>query len=238
MPSSTKFATRRPRVFAATPAPQDPQTAHSAPAGGPLRSARLLLAAFVLIGALAACSSNDDASSGVSAGHNAGDVTFATNMIPHHAQAIEMSDMAVSRASSTELVDLAKAIKKAQRPEIDAMAGWLKAWGEPVPDAGSIDRMEHAMPGHGGKSGMDGMDGMDGMMSAADLERLGSRAGRSFDTMWLTMMIEHHEGAIEMARTEIADGTSGAVISLAQDIKTAQQAEIETMHRLLDTIAD
>ncbi|MFY9916728.1 MAG: DUF305 domain-containing protein [Nocardioidaceae bacterium] len=234
MPSFTKLATRRPPALTATPQPHDARAVRSVPVAGLLPSARLLLAAVALTGALTACSGNDDASSGVSAGHNAADVTFATNMIPHHAQAIEMSDMALSQSQSPEVVDLARAIKKAQQPEIDTMTGWLKGWGEPVPDPESVYGMDHGMS----DDGMSGMEGLAGMMSAADMERLGSRTGRAFDTMWLTMMIEHHDGAIEMAKNEIADGASGAAMSLAHEIEAAQRTEIEKMHKLLDVLAD
>lgn len=233
MPSSTKLATHRPPALTDTPQPHDTPAARSVRVGCLLRSARFLLAAFALIGILTACSDNDDASSGASTGHNAADVTFATNMIPHHAQAIEMSDMALSQSQLPEVVDLATAIKKAQQPEIDTMTGWLKGWGEPVPDPESVYGMDHGMSDD---DGMSGMEGMAGMMSAADMERLGSRTGRAFDRMWLTMMMEHHDGAIEMAKNEIADGASGAAISLAHEIETAQRAEIETMHKLLDAL--
>ncbi len=240
MPPSTTFATRPHPLLTATARPQNPQPVGSSPVSGMLHAARFFLAAVALVGGLTACSGSTNSPGSTSSGSNASDVSFATNMIPHHAQAIEMADLALSQARSPEVVDLATAIKKAQQPEIDTMTGWLKGWGEPVPDLGSDDGMDHGMAEDGGMAGMDGMDGMDGMagiMSAADMERLGSRTGRAFDTMWLTMMIEHHEGAIDMAKTEIADGASDDAISLAHAIMTAQRVEIETMNRLLDTLS-
>jgi len=194
-----------------------------------------VLVAVALLGALTACSNGNDASGGASAGQNAADVTFATNMIPHHAQAIEMADVALAQARSPEVVDLATAIKQAQQPEIDTMTGWLEAWKEPVPDTESWSGMDHGMSGDGG---MSGMDGMQGLMSAADLRRLSATTGRAFDSMWLSMMVQHHEGAIAMARTEIAEGTFGGATSLARDIINAQRAEIRTMNRLLDKFSD
>ncbi len=190
-----------------------------------------VLVALALLTALAACSNSNDAASGGNGRHNAADVTFATNMIPHHAQAIEMADMAVSQARSPQVVRLAKAIKQAQQPEIETMTSWLGAWGKAVPAADSMAGMDHGM------AGMNGMNGMEGMMSAADMKRLAATSGHGFDSMWLTMMIEHHNGAIAMARTEIADGTAAEATALARDIITAQQVEIDTMNRMLDKLA-
>jgi len=187
-------------------------------------SARLLtLIAIVLAIGVAGCGSEDgSAGSDSTSSHNSADVAFATDMIPHHAQAIEMADMALTRAEDTDVIDLAGQIKAAQDPEIEAMSGWLEAWGEEVPDLG--DDM----------SGMD--DSMPGMMSEADMQGLADSSGAAFDRMWLTMMIEHHEGAISMAETELSDGESAEAKSLADDIIEGQQAEVTTMQGLLDDL--
>lgn len=74
-------------------------------------------------------------------------------------------------------------------------------------------------------------------MSAADMERLAAASGRDFDTQWLSMMIEHHQGAIDMAKTELADGNYAETTSLAKEIISAQQGEIATMKMLLDELA-
>jgi uncharacterized protein (DUF305 family) len=165
--------------------------------------------------------------------HNEADVEFATDMIPHHVQALRMADMAEARADSEELRSLAADIEDAQGPEIDLMAGWLESWGEEVPDtdAGHMG-MDHGAMG----DNMDDLDGdMPGMMSDEELDALGKASGSPFDAMWLRMMIEHHEGAIEMARTEQAEGQNPDAIALAEDIEATQTAEIATMEDMLDS---
>ncbi|WP_024755168.1 DUF305 domain-containing protein [Streptomyces exfoliatus] len=158
--------------------------------------------------------------------HNRADVTFAQEMIPHHRQAIVMSDMVESHGASDEVQALAEKIKKAQAPEIETMTGWLKAWGEEVPPGIGMGDM----PGRG----HDDSD-RPGMTGAEDIDRLGSTSGNAFDTMYLTMMIEHHEGAIEMARTEKTQGSYGPAKTLADDIITSQTAEIAQMRTMLET---
>ncbi|MER6781617.1 MULTISPECIES: DUF305 domain-containing protein [unclassified Streptomyces] len=156
--------------------------------------------------------------------HNQADVTFAQGMIPHHRQAILMSDMVAANGASAEVKALAEKIKKAQAPEIETMSGWLKAWGEKVPTGISMDGM-----GHG-----DDDSGMPGMMDDQDVNRLGNTKGNAFDTMFLTMMIEHHEGAIDMAETEKQQGGYGPAKALADDIITSQTAEIAQMQQMLN----
>ena len=156
--------------------------------------------------------------------HNDADVAFATGMIPHHAQAVQMADMAVQRSASGEVKDLAAAVKAAQGPEIAQLSGWLTGWGRPVPAVGGSMSMDHGAGGHGG---------MVGMMSAEEMKQLGAASGKDFDTMWLKMMIKHHEGAITMAQTQLAQGTNPAAKELAQTIATDQAKEIATMKGLL-----
>ncbi|MFJ6198730.1 DUF305 domain-containing protein [Micromonospora sp. NPDC092111] len=151
------------------------------------------------------------------------DVMFAQMMIPHHQQAVRMSELAESRARDPEVKQLAAQIKAAQAPEIATMTGWLTAWGRPVPSGSPAD-------GHR-PGGMD--HGMPGMMSDADLVKLESAAGQEFDRQFLTMMIAHHEGAVSMARTESTDGAHPDARALAERIVTGQQREIDTMTRLL-----
>jgi uncharacterized protein (DUF305 family) len=157
--------------------------------------------------------------------HNDQDVDFAQGMIPHHQQALRMAQTAQSRASSAEVKDLASRIEKAQDPEIETMSGWLEAWGEDVPS--DMPGMDHG--GHG-----DDSSDMPGMMGTEDMDQLMDASGHDFDTMFLTMMIEHHEGAVDMAATEKDKGRYGPAKALADDIITAQTAEIEEMNGLLD----
>ncbi|WP_432084004.1 DUF305 domain-containing protein [Streptomyces sp. WAC 04229] len=177
-------------------------------------------------GAASASATGPEGPAGNEAGqqaHNAQDVAFAQGMIPHHRQALEMARLAADRSAAPEVADLAARIEKAQDPEITTMTGWLKTWGEEVPESkGSMPGMDHSA--HSGMPGM--MDGQD----MAELERA---SGRTFDTKFLTMMVEHHEGAVEMAGTEKAKGRYAPAKALADAIVTAQQAEITEMNRIL-----
>lgn len=148
---------------------------------------------------------------------NEADIAFAQQMIPHHEQAIEMAKLVPSRAADKKVVDLAKQIEHAQDPEIQRLTGWLNDW-----DAG--DGMEHGEMGHGG---------MAGMMSEADMAKLEKAKGAEFDKMWMQMMIKHHEGAVEMAKAELKDGSHGGAKAMAQEIIDGQQAAIDTMKGLL-----
>ena len=155
--------------------------------------------------------------------HNAQDVAFAQGMIPHHRQALEMARLAADRSASPEVTALAARIEKAQDPEITTMTGWLKTWGEEVPEpTGSGPGTDHSAH-----------SGMPGMVDGRDMAELEKASGRAFDTKFLTMMVEHHEGAVEMAGTEKAKGRYAPAKALADDIVTAQQAEITEMNRFL-----
>ncbi len=158
--------------------------------------------------------------------HNDADVTFAQGMIPHHSQAIEMSQLAPERAQSDQVKNLARQIEAAQGPEIDTLSGWLQQWGAPAPQSG--------MPGmdHGSMPGME-HEGMQGMMAPEDMQKLQQAKGAEFDRMFLTMMIKHHEGAVGMAQTELAQGQFPEAKQMAEQIISSQQAEIKTMQGLL-----
>ncbi len=162
-------------------------------------------------------------SSADSQAHNDADVSFATDMIPHHAQALLMVDMTEGRQPSADFAALTEQIRAAQTPEIEEMTGWLEDWGEPVPD--STGRMT------GGMGSMGGMGS--GMMSRDDLDRLEGASRPAFEQMWLRMMIAHHEGAVAMSRTEVADGEYGPAVALARSIIESQNAEIATMREML-----
>lgn len=195
------------------------------------RAAAAVAAATVAAAILTACGDNDDTSGGHGGGHkssapaekdnhNSADVSFAKGMIPHHRQAVQMAEMAESRASSPEVKSLSKDIEKAQGPEIRKMSGWLKSWGEKTP--GEMPGMDHSEHG-----------GMPGMMTPEDMDELKKSSGKEFDTAFLEMMIEHHEGAVTMANTEKADGKFKPAKEMAQDIATSQNAEIKQMNKLL-----
>lgn len=150
--------------------------------------------------------------------HNSADVSFATDMIPHHRQAVQMADMALSTATNAQVKSLAATIKGDQDPEIAKMSGWLTGWGMPLPSAsmGSMGRMS-----------------MPGMMSDADMTRLGKASGAAFDRLWVQMMITHHQGALSMAKTELTSGQNAAAKALARSIMTSQSAQITQLTKLL-----
>ncbi|KQU47126.1 hypothetical protein ASG84_08365 [Rhodococcus sp. Leaf278] len=152
---------------------------------------------------------------------NDADVMFARMMYPHHAQAVEMAAMVQGRTDNSDVVALASAIEAAQQPEMDRMTAWLAEWGQPAPSADM-----------GEMSGMDHSSGM-GMMSQQDMDALTALSGAAFDRQWLTMMIEHHTGAIEMANVEIVDGSNPEAQEMARTIVATQQQEIDTMQQLL-----
>jgi uncharacterized protein (DUF305 family) len=155
---------------------------------------------------------------GQPAGYNADDVAFATNMIPHHQQAVELSAMVPDRSTNAELAALAQQISAAQQPEVNVMKVFLVQWNEnPDTNAG------HA--GHGST--------MEGMVDAATMTKLESLNGAEFDKRWLESMISHHQGAIEMAKAEIANGDNVDAKTLATNIVTTQEAEIGQMKQML-----
>jgi uncharacterized protein (DUF305 family) len=211
----------------------------------PTRALRLGLAAatVVVLTGLAGCA-NNDASSMPSMGHGSGssapavpstsaaaptasgtpasgphndaDVRFAMMMIPHHQQAIEMSDVILAKDSIDPAVTkLARQIRDAQAPEIIQMSGWLAGWGaNPSPSMPGMD--------HGG-----------GMMDPADLEALEKAGSAEAAKLFLIGMVQHHQGAITMAQEELTNGQNPEAKQPAQAIITSQQAEIETMNTLL-----
>lgn len=148
--------------------------------------------------------------------HNDADVDFATGMIPHHQQAVEMADQAQKKAGNAKVKQFATAIKAAQDPEIQQMSGWLTAWGKPMPSPG----MDHSMHGSG-------------MMTEEEMTGLSNATGAAFDKMWLQLMIKHHQGAVAMAKTEQTSGQSTSAIELAKKVETAQTTEIASMQQLL-----
>lgn len=140
-------------------------------------------------------------------------------MIPHHNQAIEMSDMLLAKSDvDPKVTALAQKIKGAQGPEVAQMTGWLTGWG--------VD------PSMGGMSGMDHGSSGDGMMSQADMDALKSANGADATKLFLDGMIKHHTGAIAMAETELKQGSNPDAKKLAQAIVDAQKAEITEMKQL------
>jgi len=206
------------------------------------------LTAGTLLFALAACGGDadgdtQDAGADQTAANgdvfNDADADFATAMIPHHAQALAMVDLTRGRELSPPVQKLTEDIQAAQGPEIETMVDWLTGWDRPVPET-MRDHVNAEDPDGMGGHDMEDMDGdgetesdMPGMMTDEELGDLEAAQGQEFEDMWLEMMIEHHEGAIEMAKDEQADGVFKPAIDLAGSIETSQQAEIDHMRELL-----
>lgn len=192
------------------------------------------VAGAAAVALLAGCGGNDMAgmqhgsttttapASGQQADHNEQDVKFGQDMIAHHQQALDMAAMVPGKSTNPKVTDLGKRIAAAQDPEIKKMTEWLTKWGT-APASTSMPGMDHGS-GHGS---------MPGMMTAEEMAKLNGATGAEFDRMWLDMMIRHHQGAVEMSKTEQEKGSNPDAKKLAQDIITAQQAEITEMQGLL-----
>ncbi|TFD41695.1 DUF305 domain-containing protein [Cryobacterium sp. TMT1-2-1] len=179
-----------------------------------LLAAAVVAAALALSGCAGATSGASDAPA-ASESFNAADVAFAQMMIPHHEQAVEMSDIILDTDGvDQDVVDLATGIKAAQEPEIQQMEAWLDAWGA---DRSMAD-MDH---------------GTDGMMSEEDMSALEDATGPEAGRLFLQQMLIHHEGAIAMARTELKTGKNAEAKTLAEAIVAAQEAEIQDFKDLL-----
>ena len=156
-------------------------------------------------------------------GHNSNsqmvgsDAMFLQMMIPHHEQAVVMSDLALSISKDADVLKLAKQIKDAQAPEIIKMQGWLT-------DAGLSEDPGHSMG-----------DGMGGMLSDSELSALKVSTGKAFDKLFLAGMIAHHEGAIHMVMM-IENSPNSEIKNLGQAIIKSQSAEIDLMKELLNKI--
>lgn len=184
-----------------------------------------LTASVVLVATAAACGSSTTghdgadhaaSSSTTASTARAGDIAFAQGMIPHHEQAVEMSDLALAHPDvSADAKDLATAIKAAQDPEIKQMQGWLQEWDAPTAASGADVHAGH------------------GMMPAEAMDQLEAATGEEFNRMWMEMMIEHHAGAIMMAEDVLKTTQDADVKGLAEAIVKAQKAEIEQMQKLL-----
>ncbi len=180
------------------------------------------IAAAALI--LAACGSSDSAAdsptttaaaqAATDASFNDADVAFAQEMIPHHSQAVEMATLALDRSENPQILDLASRIQQGQDPEIKQMQGWLATWDMPEMD-----------------DEMDGM-AMNGMMSDDDMSALTDASGPDFDALFVSLMIQHHDGAITMAKSLIDEGSDPQVRALAEGVIAAQEAEIAEMEAL------
>ncbi|ALU38938.1 hypothetical protein AS188_03340 [Kocuria flava] len=157
----------------------------------------------------------------IAAEHNEADVMFAQMMIPHHEQAVQMSEILLAGEDvPAEVRDFAQRVIDAQGPEIERMNAMLAAWGQ---DASDIENMGH---------------GMSGMMTEEDLQQLETAQGTEAARLYLEQMTAHHEGAVEMARDQVADGQNPQAVALAEDVVAAQEAEIDEMEQMLQELPD
>lgn len=165
----------------------------------------------------------------IAAEHNDADVMFAQMMLPHHEQAVEMSEMLLAKDDvPAEVADFAGGVIDAQGPEIERMNAMLTAWGaEPLADAEDMDDMDHG-------SGA----GMSGMMSEEDMTALADARGTGAAQLYLEQMTVHHEGAVEMAREQIEQGQNPQAVDLARQVVEDQEAEIAEMERMLQELPD
>jgi uncharacterized protein (DUF305 family) len=191
-----------------------------------------LISAAAAIVVLAGCA-NDSGTSGISMEHgsakasagpsasdfNDTDILFVQTMLPHHDQAVSMSDLVLAkRGLHPGVAALARQIKDAQQPEIETMNGWFEAMGRPQRQGGTH---------HGG---------LQGMLDENEMQRLDLANAREGQRLFLEAMIKHHIGAIEMANKEITDGQHPGAVDLAKNIATTQQQEIDDMTDLLTRI--
>lgn len=187
----------------------------------------LIIVATVGLATSSCGGSNDNVVGSSGALHNQADIEFVQGMIPHHEQAVTMSELAASRAASPDVKALATRIQAAQEPEITQMKRFLKDWG-----------VKEESGGMGGMSGMGGggVGGHPGMLGEDELGRLRAAKGQEFDRMFLQGMISHHRGAITAAEMEQAQGQAPNAKALAGEIIKAQRAEIAEMEKLLTSV--
>lgn len=157
----------------------------------------------------------DHNDSGTDAEFNDTDVEFNQMMIAHHQQALDMAALIDGRTDNPDILQLGTTIEETQAPEMEAMQARLDEWG--VSD-------DH---GHGGH------EEMDGMLDEEQMTALSDASGTDFDRLFLEGMIEHHEGAIEMAQDELDNGVDDQSRQIAEDVITAQEAEITEMNEML-----
>ncbi len=192
----------------------------------------LAIAAALALGlTLAGCSTNNNSSdtgsssstTSAASTHNDQDVTFAQMMLPHHKQAVSMSDTLLAKGSDvdTKVADLAKQIKAEQSPEIKQLTSWLKSWGEPT-EMPSMSGMDHSS--------------MSGMMSDSDMQDLDQASAKDAGKLYLEQMIQHHEGAVAVAKTVVDKGKNTDAVQMAKSIVTSQTEQITQMKDMLKAL--
>jgi uncharacterized protein (DUF305 family) len=187
---------------------------------------RMSAAAVMATVTLSACSSSahqaatGSPSTSSAQAHNSTDVTFAQNMTPCHKQAIQMSEIILTKQGlDPRVVQVANQIKAAEGPDVEGMQSWLSQWQQPMTPSSA--------------AGMPGMQGMTGMASPEQMTALQNAAGADASKQFLTMMIQNHQHAIMLAQSEIDSGQYPPAVAMAHSIATAEQQEVNTMQVIL-----
>ena len=182
--------------------------------------------------------------------YSAADVGFMQDMIPHHEQAIEMTNLVAERSESEDIALLAGRIEISQKGEIALMEDWLSARGEELPTGRSHDGAHgnHAMPDHGSHAmsehGSHAMsdDGelMPGMLTESQFARLSAASGGEFDRLFCDLMIQHHRGALTMVDEQRATGggIEAEGYKVSADIEADQRIEIQRMRQVLSGLGN
>ncbi|ROR74373.1 DUF305 domain-containing protein [Bogoriella caseilytica] len=159
---------------------------------------------------------------------NEADIEYAANMILHHEQAVEMSEILLAKDDvEPEVASLAEAIQDAQGPEIAQMEAWLEDWGYGPDEDGSLHHGEHddhSAAGH------------QGMLGDEEIEQLTEASGPEASRLFLQQMIIHHQGAVLMAEEHLENGQHPEALALSEDVVSDQSAEIEEMQELLEQL--
>lgn len=168
--------------------------------------------------------------------HNHADAAFAAEMVPHHEQGLYLVELAGRRDVSAELVELTGRMAAEQAADVGQLETWLTAWDEEPPYGPRPMADEDTMTTRSKTSAMRGL--MRSRMGpwalgTDEVDDLGECRSARFEDRWLRMMITHHQGAISMARHEMAAGEYPPAVALAEHIVTTQQAEVEEMRDLL-----
>lgn len=186
------------------------------------RKLRVAAVALAAVAAVASCSTgNADSAASPGPRFNKADITFAQTMIPHHEQAVDMSDRILAKTGvNDEVTAVAQQIKNAQGPEITTLTGLLTAWNQPLIPDHSAESDEHHWAA-------------EGMLTPEDVQAIDAAGAPTSQRLFLQGMIQHHKGAVTMVQDEIDEGENPDAVQLAQTIKDGQTAEIQTMTKLL-----
>ena len=187
---------------------------------------RLSVAAVVATVTLSACSSSGNQaatrspSTSAAQAHNSADITFAQNMMPCHKQAIQMSEIILTKQGlDPRVVQVANQIKAAEGPDIQGMQSWLSQWQQSTTPSSA--------------AGMPAMQGMTGMASPEQMTALQNAVGADASKQFLTLMIQNHQHAIMLAQSEINSGQYPPAVAMAHSIATTEQQEVNSMQGIL-----